>query len=121
MRRSEDRYLHISHPHPVPMADILLPLSEALDLPLVPYSNWLHSLEAAASQEFTAPANPGVRLLDFFRSYQDVSHGSEAFFPATLSNTRTVMVAGSIQSLAPLGAQDVEAWVCYLRQVGYLS
>ncbi|KAJ7686804.1 hypothetical protein B0H17DRAFT_1204012 [Mycena rosella] len=88
MRNGDSHYLHITHPHPLLMSDVLGPLSEALDLPLVPYSAWLDSLEAAASRESAAGTNPGVRLLDFFRSYQVASAEQEAFFPVSLSNAQ---------------------------------
>ncbi|KAJ7096117.1 hypothetical protein C8R44DRAFT_813206 [Mycena epipterygia] len=121
MRDSQKRHMHLSHPHPVPMADILSPLSEILGIPLVPYSNWLESLEAAASQESGASANPGVRLIDFFRSYRDVTPDQEAFFPAFLSNTVAVETSLSLSSVVPLTAQDVEGWTSYLRGGGYLA
>ncbi|KAJ6599959.1 hypothetical protein DFH09DRAFT_970599 [Mycena vulgaris] len=121
MRNSTDRYLHINHPRPVPMTDILMPLSQVLELPITPYSEWLASLEASAAQESAASVNPAVRLLEFFRSYQEVSAEQEAFFPAALANTHGVKAANSLRSLPILSAQDVEAWVAYLRQVGYLS
>lgn len=120
MRKSDDRYLHITHLHPVPMTEILASLSESLGLPLVHYSEWLDSLEGASSQE-SAASNPGVRLIDFFRSYREVPVEQEAFFPAALSNTRAIKAAESMKSLAPLTAQDAKDWVSRLRQVGYLS
>ncbi|KAJ6483684.1 hypothetical protein DFH09DRAFT_1211912 [Mycena vulgaris] len=121
MRDSHLRYMHITHPHPVPMADILSQLSGLLDLPLVSYSVWLESLEAASSQETGASVNPAVRLLDFFRSYREVAPKQEAFFPALLSNTAAINAARSLASLSHLSTQDVEGWTAYLRQEGYLS
>ncbi|KAJ7640716.1 hypothetical protein DFH06DRAFT_1429524 [Mycena polygramma] len=117
MRNSDVRYLHLSHPQPMPIADILSPISNVLGLPLVPYSQWLDSLEAAATQESAASTNPGVRLADFFRAYREGNADQEAFFPVSLSNACAV---GFLGSLSPLGAEDVEGWVDYLRRVGYL-
>lgn len=121
MQDSPDRYLHISHPNPVPMEDILSPLSEILGIPLVPYSVWLESLEAAASQEAGAAVNPAVRLIDFFRSYRETTVEKEAFFPAALSNTVAIKAAPSLQSVALLSTKDAEGWTSYLRQKGHLG
>ncbi|KAJ6598643.1 hypothetical protein B0H10DRAFT_2085224 [Mycena sp. CBHHK59/15] len=121
MRTSKQRYLHITHPHPVSTADVLPPLSEALDLPLVHYPEWLNSLESAAVQESAASTNPGVRLMDFFRSNGEGSPDQEVFFPALLSNTHAVKVTDSLRSLPPLASGDIKAWVAYLRAVHYLS
>ncbi|KAJ7853342.1 hypothetical protein B0H14DRAFT_2758642 [Mycena olivaceomarginata] len=121
MQDSPDRYLHISHPNPVPMEDILSPLSEILGVPLVPYSVWLESLEAAASQEAGAAVNPAVRLIDFFRSYRETTAEKEAFFPAALSNTVAIKAAPSLQSVALLSTKDADGWTSYLRQKGHLG
>ncbi|KAJ7153563.1 hypothetical protein C8R43DRAFT_885444 [Mycena crocata] len=118
MRNSEDRYFHITHPHPTPMADIMLSLSKALDLPLVPYPAWLKSLEETALQESSASTNPALRLIDFFRSYQEVSPDQEAFVPATLMNVRAIKAANSLRSLTPLAQEDTEKWVSYLHSRG---
>ncbi|KAJ6500294.1 hypothetical protein DFH09DRAFT_944969 [Mycena vulgaris] len=120
MRTSRSNYLHLTHPHPVPFSDVLLLVAEALKLPMVPYSRWVESLEAAGSQGST---NPGVRLLAFFRANGggEVSAEDEAFFPAPLSNTNALEAASSMLSLASLGAQEANEWVEYLRKVGYLT
>ncbi|KAF7353828.1 Acetyl-CoA synthetase-like protein [Mycena venus] len=111
LRKSNDHYFHITHPKPVPMTDIMSPLSEVLDLPLVPYSAWLESLEAASLQEFAASNNPGVRLLDFFRSFQQqVSAEQDALSRASLSNARAMKAATSMSSVPPLATHDVKAW-----------
>ncbi|KAJ7103042.1 hypothetical protein B0H15DRAFT_810726 [Mycena belliarum] len=121
MRNSNERYLHITHPRPISITDILSRLSKVLELPLVPYSTWLESLEAAALLESTAPANPGVHLIEFFRSYQEVSAEQEVLLSAVLSNTRAVEATESLASLEPLTAEDADKWVAYLRNGGHLS
>ncbi|KAJ7508328.1 hypothetical protein B0H11DRAFT_1704324, partial [Mycena galericulata] len=117
MRTSRKRYLHLTHPKPVSFFDVLLPLAEAIDLPLVPYFQWMASLEAAASQE---SVNPGVRLLDFFRTNREISPGEEAFFPAPLPNLDAREASGSILHLEKLSTLDAQEWVGYFRGVGYL-
>ncbi|KAJ7189839.1 hypothetical protein GGX14DRAFT_580331 [Mycena pura] len=122
LRKSNEHHFHITHPKPVPMADIMSPLLKVLDLPLVPYSAWLESLEAASLQESAASNNPGVRLLDFFRFFQkQVSAEQDALSGASLANTRATKAASSMSSAPPLAAHDVKAWVLHLREVGYLS
>ncbi|KAJ7210990.1 hypothetical protein C8J57DRAFT_1400321 [Mycena rebaudengoi] len=121
MHGSQERYAHIIHPHPVPMTHILSPVSRILDIPLVPYSDWLESLDKTASHESEASANPAVRLIDFFRTYREVAPDQEAFFPAVLSTTVSIRTAPSLASAAALTAQDVEVWTAYLRQGGYLA
>ncbi|KAJ7775603.1 male sterility protein-domain-containing protein [Mycena maculata] len=121
VRNSQERYLHINHPNPVPMEHILSPLSKILGIPLVPYAEWLEALEASASRESGASVDPAVRLIDFFRSYREVAPDQEAFFPAVLSNAVAVRSAPSLSLVSPLTAEDVEGWTSYLRQAGYLS
>jgi hypothetical protein len=45
MRLSEKHDLHLTHPQPVPLVDVLVTVARDFDLPLVPYSDWLKSLE----------------------------------------------------------------------------
>jgi hypothetical protein len=116
VRNSRERYMHLIHPHPVPMADILSPLSKILGLPLVPYSQWLESLEAASLLEMEASINPAVHLLDFFRSYSAAESEQEL-----LSNTVALESAPSLLSVAPLTAQDAGRWMVHLRRGGYLA
>ncbi|KAJ7730355.1 hypothetical protein DFH07DRAFT_969173 [Mycena maculata] len=121
LRTSSDHYLHITHPQPIPTSDITSALSHALGLPLVPYAEWLESLEAASLQESAAASNPGVRLLDFFRAYREVGPKQDMFSPAGLANERATRAAGWMLDVAPLAASDVDAWVSHLRQVRYLD
>ncbi|KAJ6521265.1 male sterility protein-domain-containing protein, partial [Mycena vulgaris] len=120
MRTSRSSHLHLTHPHPVLFSDVLLPVAEALKLPMVPYSRWVESLESAWSQ---GSANPGVRLLAFFRANGsgEVTAEGESFFAAPLSNKNALEATSSMLSLASLGAQEANEWVEYLRKLGYLT
>ncbi|KAJ6576444.1 hypothetical protein DFH09DRAFT_1149378 [Mycena vulgaris] len=117
MRTSRERYLHLTHAHPIPFSDVLLPVAEALELPMIPYSQWMASLEAAAARE---SLNPGVRLLHFFRTNRAISLEDEAFFPGPLSNSKAVEAACFMPSVPQLGARDAQEWVLFMRKVGYL-
>ncbi|KAJ7242075.1 hypothetical protein C8J57DRAFT_1368382 [Mycena rebaudengoi] len=120
MRNSTDRYLHLTHPHPVPMSEILGPISDALHLPVVPYSEWLKMLEDAQESD-AETSNPGIPLIEFFRSNREASADQEAFFPGTLSSTHALTAASSLVSIPSLSARDAQTWVSYLHQAGYLS
>ncbi|KAJ7763433.1 hypothetical protein B0H16DRAFT_1527845 [Mycena metata] len=117
MRLSDNRYLHLTHPHPVPFAQILALIAEDLHLPVVPYTTWLNSLQAASSSGLD---NPGTRLLDFFGSIRAVSDQEEAFFPVPLANENALRNSAFLSSVPALDRRDVTAWVGYLRKVGYL-
>ncbi|KAJ7607406.1 hypothetical protein FB45DRAFT_948237 [Roridomyces roridus] len=123
MRTSDSRYLHIVHPHPAPMSSVMAPLSDALALPLVPYAEWFESLEAAASEESEASKNPGVRLLDFFRSLlpqMPLSSDRDVLSPE-LSTAVATKVVPEMMDVKPLGVDDARAWVAHLRRVEYLE
>ncbi|KAJ7156520.1 hypothetical protein C8R43DRAFT_1125714 [Mycena crocata] len=118
MRTSQKRYLHLTHPQPIPFSDVLLAIGKTLKLPVVPYAQWLQLLNTAASQ---GSDNPGVRLLEFFRANKEVSSESEAFFPAPMANANAAQAAQSLSSLGKLDTRDANEWVDYFRKVGYLD
>ncbi|KAJ7164463.1 hypothetical protein C8R46DRAFT_901759 [Mycena filopes] len=118
MRRSKERYLHLSHPHPVPFAELLTPIATDLGLPIVPYAQWLDSLKVAAARGLD---NPGVRLLDFFGAVPAVSEEGETFFPVPFANANALENSPFLTSITPLDRQDANAWMSYLRKVGYLT
>jgi hypothetical protein len=98
--------------------DVLVTVARDLDLPLVPYSDWLKSLEMVGAK---GSENPGTALLDFFRANREVSAAGEAFFPAPFSNANAREVSGLMSSLEALGDEDVKQWVAYLRKVRFIS
>lgn len=126
MRKSDDLYLHLVHPSPVPWTNIVAVVSEALMVPLVPYHQWLSRLEQWDSNSIShREENPAIRLLDFYRSSAKVTHpgDAEAFGFPRLSTVRAVEAAPSLRpaNLQPLGQDDILSWIKYWKKKGFLS
>jgi len=69
--------LHIVHPRGVPFKSLIASAASLLDVPLVPYAEWLsrlseahksHQSLSAAELEKAQAANPALRLFGFFQS-----------------------------------------------------
>ncbi|THH28009.1 hypothetical protein EUX98_g6169 [Antrodiella citrinella] len=73
MRNSPEAMLHLVHPRPVTWSQVMEPISRALRLPIVPYSEWLNRLQnsgdkegnSAASEVQLLQVNPALMLIDF--------------------------------------------------------
>lgn len=124
MRASKDVYLHLAHPNPVHISLILRSLASTLEIPLVPYAEWIAKLEAAATDvEARNNDNPAVQLLEFFRSKGDIVNvdDEEAMFGTSLATTRATALASTLQSLPQLRSEDAGQWVAYWRKIGFLG
>lgn len=110
----------------------LLFISIALDLPLVPYVEWLGKLQHSASDhEMNAATemeilryNPALRTLPFFQSLgayaADLEPGWEALHFPALSIENALSASPTLYNVSPLGEQDVLRWLTYWKAVGYL-
>lgn len=118
---------HLTHPSPVSWT---IPMQEAariMNVPLVPYAQWLAALEKQASSPTgeTLKNNPALRLLDFFRyttRRRNLTTTTENFLEPELSCAKALKESPTLQSIAstPLGAQDVAKWIGYWRSVGFM-
>lgn len=121
MRNSSHPILHLAHPRPIPWNAVISAVSNALELPLVPYAEWVQSLQKSgegldAKQEATAlRTNPALRLLDFFTDVDAELHG-EALGVPIMDLTKAVEVAPALNAdnLPQLSEADVSKWVAYV-------
>ncbi|KAJ3557213.1 hypothetical protein NM688_g1592 [Phlebia brevispora] len=70
MRNAEASILHLAHPRPVPWRRFLEPIAHALQVPLVPYTDWLSALKQSGSEVEDLRQNPAFAafgLLQFSR------------------------------------------------------
>lgn len=103
--------------------------SQALNIPLVPYAEWLKRLEhSAAVSDNDSPArlqnNPALAILDFYQSSSiDREEGREAMGLPMLSLDLAKKASPVLrsESLSQLGPSDVHSWLGYWRSVGFLS
>ncbi|EED82934.1 predicted protein [Postia placenta Mad-698-R] len=114
--------LHLVHPQPVGWNAIMEPLASKLNVPLVPYVEWLARLESLAEDGDVHATHAGktdkaaLRLLYVYR---------KAFAtPERLEESMGLMprvamdkAEGSTQQLGP---EDVERWLSYWRVTGFM-
>ncbi|KAG2335837.1 hypothetical protein BDR05DRAFT_920591 [Suillus weaverae] len=118
---------HLTHPSPVSWTIPMQEVARIMNVPLVPYTQWLASLEKQASSQTgeTLQNNPALRLLDFFRyttRRRNLTTNTENFLEPELSCAKALQESPTLRSMAsnPLGAQDVAKWIGYWRSVGFI-
>lgn len=124
--------MHVAHPKPAQISDIMRPIATALDLPLVPYAEWFKRLEEQSARvargelSSSAVLEAGIRLLEVYRmplSSGDALRRLESFgLIALLGVDETVQQSKTLGAvdLHQLGAQDVDSWLRYWRESGFL-
>jgi len=127
MRCSSAQIVHLAHPRPVLWSTLFEAFSEILNIPLVPFAEWLARLEksrealATASTEEEAKAirnNPALQLILFFR---DVFSKEAMGLPSlSLDEAKKASETLRNENFCPLSVADVELWVSYWRRTGSL-
>ncbi|KAG1732311.1 hypothetical protein EDB19DRAFT_1912149 [Suillus lakei] len=119
---------HLTHPSPVSWTTLMQQAARIMDVPLVPYNQWLAALEKRASSQTatTSQNNAALRLLDFFGvtlRRRNLTTNTESFLGPELSCAKTLQESQTLRSIvsSPLGAKDVAKWMGYWRSVGFIS
>jgi len=129
MRHSDQPFLHLVHPNPVLWSCVFELISEAFEVPLVPYSRWLSALRVSSGPGDDRAANaavdnPALYLLDFYQSADKPlpADDAEAFGFPRLSTAAASCVSSSLRAmkLSPLGRNDVEGWLAYWEKIGFI-
>ncbi|PPQ73012.1 hypothetical protein CVT24_001401 [Panaeolus cyanescens] len=122
--------LHLVHPSPARWKDIMEPLAEIFNVPLVPYLEWFARLESSARQadsgKSSSPSSTraALKLTHFYRialgSSPEVTE-SMGLLP-NVSAQKGFSASATLQSdcLMSLGREDVNKWVSYWRSIGFL-
>ena len=104
-----------------------------LQLPLIPYADWVALLEQSASKAASGEIMPslnlqaGIRLLDVFRSALPLNHAKRAMTDAfglmrKMHSENAVAASATLQNehLRQLNSEDVRRWIGYWRSSGFL-
>lgn len=121
--------LHVAHPRGVPFDALIAPVALSLNVPLVPYTDWLSKLAEAhkAAQSYSAAeleraqvANPALRLFGFFQSAR-AGPEWEPLGVARLDTARAIRVSSVLAVGArPLGEENVWKWMSAWRASRFL-
>lgn len=121
--------LHVAHPRGVPFNTLIAPMASSLNVPLVPYPDWLSKLATAhkAAQSFSAAeleraqmANPALRLFGFFQ-FARAGPQWEPLGVARLDTARAIRVSSVLADGAkPLGEENVWKWMSAWRASRFL-
>ncbi|OBZ73412.1 putative polyketide synthase 22 [Grifola frondosa] len=121
--------LHLRHPRPLKWADVMKPIAASLHVPLVPYSEWLarleKGLEASSDKAKAKYLEPGLRLLEFFRTANDSSNPYRSVMENNgLSYIMAVEqgcdASATLRDLPQLQAAEIEKSLAYWRSIGFL-
>ena len=119
---------HIVHPRGVPFNSLVSSAASSLNVPLVPFTEWLSKLSeehkaqsySDANLEKAQASNPALRLFSF---YQSVRAGPEwePLGVARLDTARAVRVSKVLaEGATPLGEENVRKWLSAWRSSGFL-
>lgn len=119
MLGSSEPVLHLVHPYTVPWTVISETASKALNIPIIPYTEWLSRLQDAArksSDDPDAPKhNPALKLIEFFE--KDLPEES----PLVIGTDKAVEVSRSLREAKKMDSGEVERWMSYWKKVGLLQ
>lgn len=128
--------LNIVHPRPVGWSDIISNINMALSnhlniplLPLIPFSEWYSrvSEKAHSTDEDTIKSVPAIKLLDFFRHFDDPGSLKEDGLRiesggmAVMSTEKMQQASASLRALRALSLEDADAWISYWKSHGLFS
>ncbi len=124
MRHSNEQILHLVSPNPIPWRTFLVPFSEALGVPLVPFATWVEAMEndlksAELSEVELMKRNPGLRLLPTYRSAKSTTGDEEPLGVIRMDTTKAKKAAPSLNGVR-MGPDWVDKWVGYWRSSGFL-
>lgn len=107
------------------------PLAKSLDIPVVPYDEWVARLEksgeglSADEEVETMRLHPALKIIDMFiqgRTTAAISASKEAMGLPLLETTQAQNVSPSLapERLLQLTSEDALRWMAYWNRIGYL-
>ena len=127
MRHSPEPFVHLVHPRPIQWESVISAVQKDLNLPLVPYGQWLASLERVKADPGSQDENelitryPALKILEFFADAGKESASSEAMGMPMLESTNAQQCSKTLKNMQPLSDADVLSWISYWRRVKFIS
>ncbi|KAM5543039.1 hypothetical protein V8D89_003423 [Ganoderma adspersum] len=128
MRHSLDPIVHLVHPRPVPWNTVVAPIAQELDVPLVPFTEWLSKLESSVEKGSKSAEgveatrlNPALRFLSLFKMQGGIADGAlwvDAMGFPMMGTDKAVQVSESLVHLPQLDGERVMMWLAAWRKSG---
>ena len=119
MRSSDVLVADLVHPNPISWNTVFNHFSKLLNVPLVPYAEWLQKLE----DQLTVPDCDlhALRLLNMYRNIKlEWGFETEATL-ANVANENSKNGSPSLGNAAQLTTEDADRWMNYWRSIGFIS
>lgn len=113
---------HLTHSRPVSANALFEPLAKVLGVRLVPFAEWVETLEKSAANS-DDEKNPALKMIDFFKdnASKSASESYEAYGVVRMDITNALKGSKTLrEDIAELSVGDVTSWVSYWRRVGHL-
>lgn len=121
--------INLVHPKPVSWVSIVTQLQRALkkDIPVKPAAEWFEILESQSQMTSSEDIHriPALKLLAFFREMIQGDDGNdddqESGGLPRFSTSKAEKHSSTMFNVKSIGSEEVEGWVRYWKEVGFLS
>ena len=119
-------YIHLVHPRPAKWSDVMASFSKSLNVPLVPYDEWVTRLAKIVQEKPDEEVElmrrvPALKLLDFYQASAPTfgKPATEAMGMPLLSVENAVKDSVTLRdpNLPILGEEDVCNWLNYWKLI----
>ena len=116
IRNTSSNIIHIAHPKPVSWRYIFGKVSQTLDIPVVPFSDWLARLEALT----TSSKGNETKAIALLETCRTVDPSAPKFVPR-MSSENALRDSPTLAAAQSLTDRDVDSWLFYLKSVSLIS
>lgn len=113
--------LHLVHPRPIPWRRVFSIFSHQLNVPIVPFSEWLGRLRAfGESDPEGGRIVPALCLESFYQGLGEKGFGMMSQ-TENISTVKAQEVSATLKRMTALKDSDVNKWLAYWQQSGVLE
>ena len=116
IRNASSNIVHIAHPKPVSWRYIFDKVSQTIDIPVVPFSDWLARLEALT----TSSKGNDTKAIALLETCRTVDPSAPKFVPR-MASENALRESPTLAALQPLTDRDIDSWLSYLKSVSLIS
>ncbi|GJJ05921.1 putative NRPS-like protein biosynthetic cluster [Clathrus columnatus] len=132
LRHAPINFAHLVHPRPIKWTELIHSISDELQLPIIPFSDWVNQLENLPKTEEMFHKTHALHLIEFYKAAIPPPKGSatdsfsnehEVMGLPTFETSRTVSAVEALNevSLPCITTEEVVGWIGYWRAKGVLN